>query len=169
MALDGDEAIGIAQAVIIGLFRGLVLLFLADVSPDFIALNLFHRNIHDQTAHERGALLSSMYEKPQDRVTMQPSDSLGGPHTGTLYKQLERKHSLFHGHPQFAKRIGFDAGTMRLCVGFLTAMATEAAQSIAVTTKGAAFGFASGAIHRRRSPLYHVFMIQQALVVVNCS
>src|SRR5580704_17379534 len=96
MALDGDETIRIAQAVIVGLFDCLVLFLLAHVSPNFIALDLLHRNVDDQTAHERGALLASMNQEPQDRVAMQPGDSLGCTLARTLYEQLERENGLSH-------------------------------------------------------------------------
>src|SRR5712691_5569411 len=94
MALDGDKAIGITQAVVLGFRCGLVLFLLPDVPPNLIALDLLHGHIHDQPAHERGALLASLDQKPQDRITMQSSDALSRADAGPLNEQLERESGL---------------------------------------------------------------------------
>ena len=52
IALDGDEAVGVTDAFIVRFLRSLVAFLLLDESPNFIALDILHRNVHDQTAHE---------------------------------------------------------------------------------------------------------------------
>ncbi len=67
MPFDGDETVGVTERVILGFILGLVLFLLADVSPNLIALNVLDRNIHNQTARQLRALLTSVYQEPQDR------------------------------------------------------------------------------------------------------
>ena len=70
-AFDSDEAVGIANTLVVGFRRQLVPFFLVDVAPDLIALNVVHRDIHNHPAHELLALLAHEHEQAQNRVAVQ--------------------------------------------------------------------------------------------------
>src|ERR1035437_1851262 len=50
--LDGHEAVGITDAVIVRFKRRLVTFLLANVAPYFVALDILYRDVDDQAAHQ---------------------------------------------------------------------------------------------------------------------
>src|ERR1035437_2010315 len=48
VAFDGNEAVGVTDAVIVRFKRGLVAFPLLNEGPDFVALNILHRDVDDQ-------------------------------------------------------------------------------------------------------------------------
>ena len=61
---------------VVRFFGRLVAFLLVDEAPNFIALDILHRNVHDQAAHELFALLAGQHEHFHDRVAIDSGDAL---------------------------------------------------------------------------------------------
>jgi hypothetical protein len=129
-----------------------LLLLLADESPDFIALDVLHRDVHDQPRHELLALLASDHQELEDRVTVQAGDSLDGADGAALYEQLEDLDDFGNRDIGAVDAVGRSFAVRRAALPAAVPLGTVAV--LPVFLAAAVAGFAS-----------HDLIIQQALAV----
>src|ERR1039458_2871934 len=77
MALDPDEAPRIAQVHIVTLKRILVAFLLSHKSPDFIGLDIRHRDVADLGIKERFATLARVHHRFGDGLLVQAGNPRG--------------------------------------------------------------------------------------------
>jgi hypothetical protein len=91
---------------------------LSDESPNFVTLNIFHRNVADDPRQHFFAATADLNQELHDRVAVEIGYTLSSPNTVTLNQEFQGKHCLLsvHGH-------GFQGLLLGLCEGFI-ALAT---------------------------------------------
>jgi hypothetical protein len=117
--------------------------FLAHVSPDLIGLNIGHRDVYNQLAHELFALLASRYQEPQNGVAMQAGEPFRTADAGTFQEHPKRHESLIHWSGHLAK--GF---LLFFREGLFAINAAKAEATVAVYREPLACPVAGGAGHR---------------------
>jgi hypothetical protein len=141
-SLDGDEALGVTDAVVVRFPGELVGFLLLDKSPDLIGLNVRHWNVYDEPAHELFAPLAGEYQKFRDRVSVDVRDALRAAEGVAFNQEPESQHDAMLGEiATFQDRlVGF--GVRLVALG-----APEAAQAIPVLAEALAFHAARFASH----------------------
>ena len=79
VTFDSDEAVRVADAVIVRFYRRLVAFLLLDEGPNLVALYVLHRDVDDQSAHELLALLARLNQELHERVDVNAGDALRTP------------------------------------------------------------------------------------------
>jgi hypothetical protein len=139
---DGDEAVGVADAVIVRFKRCLVAFLFLDKSPDLIALNILDGDIDDEAAHNLLAFLAGLHQDPHDGVDVQVGDALCAPQAIAFDQEPECQHDALLGD------VGaFQRGLVVLSVGLVALGATEAAQAIPMDSEALTPHVAFGASH----------------------
>lgn len=77
ISFDGNETVGVPNAAIVRFLGALVAFLLLHEAPNLIALNIFHRHVHDQAARDGGALFTGQRQQLHDGVAVQVRDPLG--------------------------------------------------------------------------------------------
>ena len=89
LPLDGYEAVGVADGVVI-LFRWQLVSFLfLDVTPDLVALNVRHGNVDDHAAHQLLALLASNRQDFENRSMVHAGDALDRVDGASLHQEFQ--------------------------------------------------------------------------------
>ena len=141
--LDSDEAVGIADAVIVRFKGGLIAFLLLNEGPDFVTLNVLHWDVDDQAAHEPFALLASFHQNAHEGIDVQIGNALRAPQTVSLDQEPEGQHDALLGN------VGpFQRGLVVLGVGLAAHRAAEALKAIAVGAKALTSNLTVRASHR---------------------
>jgi hypothetical protein len=136
---DCDKAIGIpAQRVTVHI----ALFFAPDVAPNFIALNVPHRDVADCVFQKPLASLASKDQDVKDCIAVGFSDSLNGADGAPLDKQPDDLSDLLSQQVSPVQLVG------SLTVGLVALAAAETLIPFPVFPKFLALGFAIMAGHR---------------------
>lgn len=140
VALDRDKNVTIALVLIV--FGPDALLFLADKTPQFVALQIAYWNVDDFRRHNAFALFASKYQKLEDRGVVDAGNTLDTRHAVTFQQKFENRFSVINGgvHPVKRGLVWFGEGLRALT-------ATKALKSVAVLSEALAFGTAVVARH----------------------
>ena len=128
--------------VVMRLLGCLVTFLLLNESPNFVALDIFDGDVHNQPAHHLFALLASSYQDLQNRIAMDASQALGGPNRGSFDEQIEDSQDLFSGH-----RHASNERLSRFAVGLPALRATKPERAVSVNTRALAIDLAGSAKH----------------------
>jgi hypothetical protein len=162
--LDGNEAVGVADAVIVRFKRCLVAFLFLDKSSDFIALNVLHGNIDDQTAHEFFALLASFHQDFHEGIDVQIGNALRAPQAVAFDHKAQGQHDALLGDIRAIQR-----GLVGFGIGFVAPGAAEALKAVPVRSEALTDYFTITA-SRFIEGLYlfhHDSILQQPFAVVN--
>jgi hypothetical protein len=159
IALDGDEAVRIADAVVVGFVRCLVPFLLLNECPNLIALYILHPDVDDYPTHQFFALLASLHKDLHQRIDVQISDALRAAQAVPLNHETQRQYdALLRDIRAFQRRlVGFG-------VGLAAYRATEAAEAVAVRSEPLAQHITGGALHRGDCCLC-VFLCHNGLII----
>jgi hypothetical protein len=142
IAFDGNKAVGVPYPFIVRFLYRLVAFLLADESPNFIALDIFHRNVHDQAPHQCVALLTGGNEDFHDRVDVEIGNALRAPQAVTFDQQPKGEHDAI------LRDIGaFERGLVGFRVGLLAERATKTAKTVAMFAEALTSSIARSASH----------------------
>src|SRR5208282_3596566 len=136
--LHSDKAVGVtAKRIAVCV----ALLFAANVCPDFIALDIGHREVMNHVFEEPLAVVANDHHDVQDGVAVDACNSLDAPNRTTLDEQPDDLGNLF-----FAL-IGAVQPLRSVAVGLVALAATEALITLPVAAKFNAFDSAIVAGH----------------------
>jgi hypothetical protein len=119
-----------------------VALFLAAISPDFVALNPRASQILHAGFHQLYAAFACKYQQSKNRIPMQTCNTFGAPDAGTFNQQLNRQKCTVFGNCHRAEQ-----PRMFFRVGLPTLRAAKSLQPIAVLPKFPAPEIALEAFH----------------------
>lgn len=142
IAFDGDKTVGVTDAAIVRFLGTLVAFLLLDESPNLIALDILHRDIHDQTAHNGSALFASQHQQIHDGVAIQIGDAFGAADGVAFDQQAKREYD-----PLLRNVASSQGGFVGFGVGLFAERAAKTAKAIAVFAKALAINLATSASH----------------------
>jgi hypothetical protein len=117
VALDANEGPSVTDGNIIFALTNLGLFLHSNVSPKFIALNVFHSQSVDAFVHQLLALLTRETQQVQDRAGVYSGYSGSGADAATLNQVLQNAYSLLFGQDHISERfrLGFNEGLFADC------------------------------------------------------
>ena len=114
ISLDGDECVGIANAVVVGLMRPFVSFFFPDESPNLVALYIGNFDVADVPAHDPLAVLARQLEHGEYGFRLNVAETAVDAHRIAFHQAMKDLVTV-----SFASRTsapnGFSCGSRTVC------------------------------------------------------
>ncbi len=127
VSFNGDEGVGIPAR---GIAARIVFFFAADKAPQFVTLNVRHRDVADSTFQKPLALLANQNEQRKNCCVVESSQAFDRTDRAPFNKKLNRLGSLLQRRVHAAKRRGMVLG--KRLAALITA---ETLKAVAVFSK----------------------------------